>query len=236
MFLRCHFRRDPHFRGNRGFPCNPLIFTEIREFHKKPGFPWKRWFCRKWHPGNLNNPIGIPCFSAPAAKGADFPRNHGNQNSLFTFHFTFYKSALPMVFRANPAPSAPTPEHQGNHRFHWCFWGAFHWKAGISSEIMNSTHFTEFCEFPWNSMNSTRIHDSHGNGDGIRRCEGSRNLSIPIGLLRFSRRGRQGSALFQEILVSGGFLVILVIYGDFWWIPLKMEEIGGNGAFYPPNT
>ena len=38
-FLRCHFRRDPHFRGNRGFPCNPLIFTEIREFHKKPGFP-----------------------------------------------------------------------------------------------------------------------------------------------------------------------------------------------------
>ena len=39
MFLRCHFRRDPHFRGNRGFPCNPLIFTEIREFHKKPGFP-----------------------------------------------------------------------------------------------------------------------------------------------------------------------------------------------------
>ena len=82
-------------------------------------------------------------------------------------------------------------------------------------------------------MNSTRIHDSHGNGDGIRRCEGSRNLSIPIGLLRFSRRGRQGSALFQETLVSGVFLVILVICGDFWWIPLKMEEIGENGNFTP---
>ena len=82
-------------------------------------------------------------------------------------------------------------------------------------KIIDFALFYEIHRFPSKSVDSIKDHDLHGNGDFIRRCEGSRNYSIPIGLLRFSRRGRQGSALFQKIVISGGFLVILVIYGDF---------------------
>ncbi len=68
VFSRRALLRNQHFRESRGFRWNPAIFVEIRDFHRKPWFPCKWWFCRKWHRRNLNNPIGIPWFLAPVAK------------------------------------------------------------------------------------------------------------------------------------------------------------------------
>ena len=79
-----------------------------------------------------------------------------------------------MVFCVNPASPGPTPKHK------------FHWKVTISMKIMNFTHFDEIHRFAWKSVDFIENHDLHGNCDFIRRCEGSRNYSIPICLLRFS--------------------------------------------------
>ncbi len=68
VFSRRGFLRNQHFRENRGFWWNPVIFREIGEFYRNSRFSWKWWFCRKWHPRNLNIPIGIPWFLAPVAK------------------------------------------------------------------------------------------------------------------------------------------------------------------------
>ena len=70
-------------------------------------------------------------------------------------------------------------------------------------------------------MQSHKNDAVHGNGDVIRSCEGSRNYSIPIGLSRFSRRGQQGSAPFQEIMISrrgsalnkGAFIAYSLVVG-----------------------
>ena len=104
-------------------------------------------------------------------------------------------------FCADLAPPGPTPESFINATFSWCFWGAFHWKSGNSLKSWILHIFMEFYGFPWNSMKFTKERDSHPSCHFSRRCEGSRNHSIPIGLLMFSRRGREGSALFQEFMI-----------------------------------
>ena len=141
-----------------------------------------------------------------------------------------------MVFCANLASPGPTPEHVINATISWCFWGAFHWKSGISlkSRIYTfSWNSMDFHEIPWNSTDFTKIRDFHWSCHFIRRCEGSRNLSIPIGLLMFSRRGREGSALVEG---KHDFLHILGDCGDLWFgkqFSLKMERHCDFKVIYP---
>ena len=87
----------------------------------------------------------------------------------------------------------------------------FHWNHGFYTFSWNSM---DFHEIPWNSTDFTKIRDFHWSCHFIRRCEGSRNLSIPIGLLMFSRRGREGSALVEG---KHDFLHISGDFHDLWW-------------------
>ena len=174
---------------------------EICEFHRKAWFPWKWWFCRKWHPRNLNNPIGIPWFLAPVAERTKSSWEHESQYVVGVFCWSGIHSVLLHSFCANLASPGPTPEPFINVTISWCFWGAFHWKSGNSLKSWILRIFMEFYGFPWNSMKFTKERDSHPSCHFSRRCEGSRNLSIPIGSLMFSRRGREGSALFQEFMI-----------------------------------
>ena len=201
VFARRAFLRNQHFRENRGFWWNPVIFMEICEFYRKSWFPWKWWFCRKWHPRNLNIPIGIPWFLAPVAKRTKSSWKHESQYVVGFFLSEWFTVCTFSRFCADLAPPGPTPESFINATFSWCFWGAFHWKSGNSLKSWILHIFMEFYGFPWNSMKFTKERDSHPSCHFSRRCEGSRNHSIPIGLLMFSRRGREGSALFQEFMI-----------------------------------
>ena len=174
---------------------------EIRDFHRKSWFPCKWWICRKWHRRNLNNPIGIPWFLALEAKRTKSSWKQERRYVLRVFCWSGIHFVLLHSFCANLASPGPTPEPFINVTISWCFWGAFHWKSGNSLKSWILHIFMEFYGFPWNSMKFTKERDSHPSCHFSRRCEGSRNLSIPIGSLMFPRRGREGSALFQEFMI-----------------------------------
>ncbi len=198
---------------------------EIGEFYRNSRFSWKWWFCRKWHPRNLNIPIGIPWFLAPVAKRTKSSWKHESQYVVGVF----YRSDVHFVpfhgLCVDLASPGPTPESFINVMISWCFWGAFHWKSGNSLKSWILHIFMEFYGFPQNSMKFTKERDSHPSCHFSRRCEGSRNHSIPIGLLMFSRRGREGIRPFPGI---HDFLHIPGDYGDLWCFLVifsKMEKM-----------
>ena len=72
-FPGCHFLQDHRFHGNPGFLSKSRTSAKISGFYGNSRFSRKCGSHRKWHLKNLNECLGISCFSAPATREAGFP-------------------------------------------------------------------------------------------------------------------------------------------------------------------